>query len=198
MTREECAQAVLIGVDAARSLPSGATRCSGPERWASATAGGGHADGCVHRRIAGEGGRPGTGVDDAAWLTRRTSCAGRFEVNDVGSLDALGVLAAVGGLEIAMLAGVIVGCAQERTCVVADGYISGAAALAAVALCPTRGSTFSRRICRRNRVMRWCFERWPSNRSSTSTCDWGRGPALHSPWDHRRCVSHDRGHGHVL
>ena len=52
------------------------------------------------------------------------------------SLDALGVLAAVGGLEIAMLCGVIIGCAQERTCVVADGYISGAAALAAVALCP--------------------------------------------------------------
>jgi nicotinate-nucleotide--dimethylbenzimidazole phosphoribosyltransferase len=62
-----------------------------------------------------------------------------LEVNRAGDLDALGVLAAVGGLEIAALAGVVIGAAAEGVCVIADGYISGAAALAAVRLCPAAG-----------------------------------------------------------
>ena len=48
----------------------------------------------------------------------------------------LGVLAAVGGLELAGLAGVILGAAASRALVVIDGFISSAAALAAVRLCP--------------------------------------------------------------
>jgi nicotinate-nucleotide--dimethylbenzimidazole phosphoribosyltransferase len=42
----------------------------------------------------------------------------------------------VGGAEIAGLAGVMLGGAARGTCVLVDGFISGAAALAAVALCP--------------------------------------------------------------
>ncbi len=57
-------------------------------------------------------------------------------VNEALLGDPLGVLAALGGFELACLAGVVLGCAEERTCVVADGFISGAAALAAVRLCP--------------------------------------------------------------
>jgi nicotinate-nucleotide--dimethylbenzimidazole phosphoribosyltransferase len=48
----------------------------------------------------------------------------------------LQVLAKVGGFEIGGLAGVILGAAAQRVAVVIDGYISGAAALIAVALCP--------------------------------------------------------------
>ncbi|MDP2401352.1 MAG: nicotinate-nucleotide--dimethylbenzimidazole phosphoribosyltransferase, partial [Actinomycetota bacterium] len=57
-------------------------------------------------------------------------------VNAVTGLDAGGVLAAVGGLEIAALTGVFLGSASRKTCCVADGFISGAAALAAIRLCP--------------------------------------------------------------
>lgn len=137
MTREECARSVLIGVEAARTLAergysligTGEMGIGNTTAAAALTA---RFTDASPEMVVGRG----TGVDDDT-LARKTEVIRRsLVVNDVWSLDALGVLAAVGGLEIAMLAGVIIGCAQERTCVVADGYISGAAALAAVALCP--------------------------------------------------------------
>jgi nicotinate-nucleotide--dimethylbenzimidazole phosphoribosyltransferase len=57
-------------------------------------------------------------------------------VNRPDPCDALDVLAKVGGLEIAGLAGVILGAASRRVPVVIDGFISGAAALIATELCP--------------------------------------------------------------
>ncbi|GIW10691.1 MAG: nicotinate-nucleotide--dimethylbenzimidazole phosphoribosyltransferase [Dehalococcoidia bacterium] len=50
--------------------------------------------------------------------------------------DPIGVLSAVGGLEIGVLAGVMIGAAARRVPVVIDGFISGAAALIAVTLAP--------------------------------------------------------------
>jgi nicotinate-nucleotide--dimethylbenzimidazole phosphoribosyltransferase len=50
--------------------------------------------------------------------------------------DPAGVLAAVGGLEIAAMAGLMLGGARRRVPVVVDGFISSAAALVAVALAP--------------------------------------------------------------
>ena len=50
--------------------------------------------------------------------------------------DAIDVLAGVGGFEVGVLAGVAIGCAADRTPVVVDGAISGAAALLADALEP--------------------------------------------------------------
>jgi nicotinate-nucleotide--dimethylbenzimidazole phosphoribosyltransferase len=50
--------------------------------------------------------------------------------------DPLDVLAKVGGFEIAGLAGVILAGAAHRIPVMLDGFIAGAAALAAVALAP--------------------------------------------------------------
>ncbi len=49
--------------------------------------------------------------------------------------DPVDVLAKVGGLEIAALTGVVLGAAANRVPVVMDGFISSAAALAAVRLC---------------------------------------------------------------
>jgi len=78
----------------------------------------------------------GTGVDDAG-LARKTAV-----VRDALALhrphrgDPLGALAAVGGLEIAAMAGLMLGAAARRVPVVVDGFISGAAALVAVALAP--------------------------------------------------------------
>ncbi|MDP2183209.1 MAG: nicotinate-nucleotide--dimethylbenzimidazole phosphoribosyltransferase [Actinomycetota bacterium] len=79
---------------------------------------------------------PGTGLD-ADGVARKMEVVERaLRANAVETLDVLGVLAAVGGLEIAGLAGVVIGCASEGVCVVADGFISGAAALVAVRMCP--------------------------------------------------------------
>ena len=46
------------------------------------------------------------------------------------------MLAGLGGFEIAVLAGVVLGCAAQRVPVVLDGFITGAAALAAARLAP--------------------------------------------------------------
>ena len=78
----------------------------------------------------------GTGLDDAGVAHKADVVRNALIVNRVEELDALGVLAAVGGLEIAALAGVVIGAAEEGVCVVSDGFISGSATLAALALCP--------------------------------------------------------------
>lgn len=53
-----------------------------------------------------------------------------------GPTDPLDALAAVGGLEIAALVGVVLGCAAHRVPVVVDGFITGSAALVAARLAP--------------------------------------------------------------
>ncbi len=50
--------------------------------------------------------------------------------------DAIGALAAVGGFEIAFLAGAMLAAAARRVPVVLDGFITGAAALVAWRLAP--------------------------------------------------------------
>ena len=79
----------------------------------------------------------GTGVDDAGLERKRDAVRAALDINAEliarGPLDAL---AAVGGLEIAGLAGVIIEAASHRKPVVIDGFISGAAALAAARITP--------------------------------------------------------------
>jgi nicotinate-nucleotide--dimethylbenzimidazole phosphoribosyltransferase len=57
-------------------------------------------------------------------------------VNKPDANDAMDVLMKVGGLEIAGLAGVVLGAAAQRVPVVIDGFISSAAALVAAELVP--------------------------------------------------------------
>jgi nicotinate-nucleotide--dimethylbenzimidazole phosphoribosyltransferase len=137
MTREQCAQAVLVGIEAAREaaqqgftlIGTGDMGIGNTTAAAALTAA---YTGAAPEEVVGRG----TGLDDIG-LARKVEVVRRaLEVNHVRDLDALGVLAAVGGLEIAALAGVVIGAAEEKVCVVTDGFISGAAALAAVALCP--------------------------------------------------------------
>ena len=79
----------------------------------------------------------GTGVDDAGLERKRDAVRRALDVNREaiarGPQDAL---AAVGGLEIAALAGVILETARSRKPVIIDGFISGAAALVANAMEP--------------------------------------------------------------
>ncbi|MDX6601367.1 MAG: hypothetical protein QOF13_569 [Solirubrobacterales bacterium] len=76
----------------------------------------------------------GTGLDDDG-LERKVATVWRaLEANCVSPWDPLGALAGVGGLEIAALTGVVLGSAAQRTPVLLDGFITGAAALAAVCL----------------------------------------------------------------
>ena len=59
-----------------------------------------------------------------------------IEKNQPDSQDAIDVLSKVGGFDLAGLTGLMIGGAVFRIPVVLDGFITGAAALAACALCP--------------------------------------------------------------
>ena len=79
----------------------------------------------------------GTGVDDAG-LERKIDAVSRALDVNARSIAAgpLETLAAVGGLEIAGLTGVILESAERRKPVIIDGFISGAAALVAAEVEP--------------------------------------------------------------
>jgi nicotinate-nucleotide--dimethylbenzimidazole phosphoribosyltransferase len=78
----------------------------------------------------------GTGVDDAAHARKVEVVIRALAANPTDPADPLGTLAALGGFEIAGLAGVVLGAAARRVAVVMDGFIASAAALAAVRLAP--------------------------------------------------------------
>ncbi len=78
----------------------------------------------------------GTGLDAAGMERKLAAIERAIAVNRPDPGDPLGVLAKVGGLEIAGLAGVALGGAWLRVPVVVDGLIAGAAALAAAAMSP--------------------------------------------------------------
>ncbi|MDP1769161.1 MAG: nicotinate-nucleotide--dimethylbenzimidazole phosphoribosyltransferase [Nitrospirota bacterium] len=78
----------------------------------------------------------GTGIDDASHARKISVIQQALAFHRLDSTDAMKVLANVGGLEIAGLAGLMLGAAAARIPVVLDGFIAGAAALIAVRLQP--------------------------------------------------------------
>lgn len=84
------------------------------------------------REITGRG----TGVDDRGLEKKRQVIEQALEVNcpDIG--DPFDILSKVGGLEIAALTGVILGCAARSVPVVLDGFVSGTAAWLACKMNP--------------------------------------------------------------
>lgn len=77
----------------------------------------------------------GTGVDDAT-LALKTRVVADAVARIAPEADPLDVLAEVGGLEHAAIAGFVLGGAAARVPVLLDGYIAGSAALVARALAP--------------------------------------------------------------
>ena len=85
-----------------------------------------------HESVTGHG----TGLDAAGLARKRAAIGAALAVNAPDPADPLGVLAAVGGLEIAALVGVILAAVSARVPVLLDGFIAGSAALVAAALAP--------------------------------------------------------------
>lgn len=140
MTREQCAQAVLVGVEAARELVQrGHTLLGTGEMGIGNTTPAAALTAAYTGAEAADVVGSGTGVSEAGVERKAEVVRRALASNRVADLDPLGVLAAVGGLEIAAMAGVVIGAAEERVPVVADGFISGAATLAAVRMCPAAG-----------------------------------------------------------
>jgi len=77
----------------------------------------------------------GTGLDDAQLAHKRQVLAAAL-ARHAGATQPLNALAALGGFEIAMMAGAMLQAASDRRVVLVDGFIASAAALAARALSP--------------------------------------------------------------
>jgi nicotinate-nucleotide--dimethylbenzimidazole phosphoribosyltransferase len=73
----------------------------------------------------------GTGLDDAGVAHKVDTVRRAIKLHDGAD-----PLTALGGFEIAFLAGLVLGCARRRIVVLLDGFITGAAALAAVRIDP--------------------------------------------------------------
>jgi len=71
-----------------------------------------------------------------AGLAHKRAVLARVQARHAGVCDPLGVLAAFGGCEIAMMAGAMLEAASLRMLVMVDGYIATAAALVAARLAP--------------------------------------------------------------
>jgi len=78
----------------------------------------------------------GTGIDDATLKHKTDVIRKALTVNAAAMSDPLSTLAAVGGLEIAGIAGLALGGAAEKMLVIVDGFISSAGALVACRMKP--------------------------------------------------------------
>jgi nicotinate-nucleotide--dimethylbenzimidazole phosphoribosyltransferase len=137
MTRAEALRALEVGIDVAADLVAAGHRIllTGDMGIANTTASAALIAAFTGTPPAEVTGR-GTGVDDAT-LARKVAVVERaLARHDPDPADPVAVLAAVGGLEHAALAGFVLGAAAARTPVVLDGVIAAAAALAARALAP--------------------------------------------------------------
>ena len=137
MTREQAVQAIEVGIEVARDLVAAGNRCllTGDMGIANTTASAALIASFVGRRAAEVTGR-GTGIDDETHRRKIKVVERALALHEPDAADPVGVLAAVGGLEHAALAGFILGAAALRVPVILDGVIAGAAALVAVALHP--------------------------------------------------------------
>ncbi len=137
MTHAEAVRALQIGIEVARELVDGGNRCllTGDMGIANTTASAALIAVLTGRDPAEVTGR-GTGVDDEMLAHKTAVVRASLGRHHPDPADPVGVLAAVGGLEHAGLAGFLLGAAALRVPVVLDGVIAGAAALVAAALAP--------------------------------------------------------------
>ena len=77
----------------------------------------------------------GSGIDDKTLEHKKNVIRKAIQNNDINEKDAIDVLAKVGGLDIAGIAGIFLGCAKNQVPVVIDGFISAVAALIAFKIC---------------------------------------------------------------
>jgi nicotinate-nucleotide--dimethylbenzimidazole phosphoribosyltransferase len=140
MTLDEARRAVEVGIEIAARLATGSgCLVTGDMGIANTTASAALVCAFTGATPAAATGR-GTGVDDPTFA-RKVEVVGRavsrIPARPTTPAAALAVLAEIGGLEHAALAGFVLGAAAARVPVLLDGAIAGSAALVAAGLCPT-------------------------------------------------------------
>lgn len=137
MTQPEAEEAILIGASlATEEIHNGATLLgTGEMGICNTTASAALFAALLPCPVEAVTGR-GSGVNNQKLQHKINVIKKALDVNRQERSSPLGTLAAVGGLEIAALTGMILGAAANKTPVVVDGFISSAGALAACCICP--------------------------------------------------------------
>lgn len=137
LARDEAKRAFLSGCAVARDLAAEGFRIAVAGEMGIANTTTAAAVACALLGLAPEEavGR-GAGLSDEALAHKAAVVARALAVNQPDACDALDVIAKVGGLDIAALAGLFAGGALARMPIVIDGAISAAAALVAARLVP--------------------------------------------------------------
>ena len=137
MTREEAEQAVMAGIAIAEELKEKGYGiiATGEMGIGNTTTSSAVVSVLLDTRPEQVTGR-GAGLSDQGLAKKVQVIREGIRRNQPDKEDGLDVLSKVGGLDLAGLAGIYLGGALCHMPVVADGFISGAAALAARAICP--------------------------------------------------------------
>ncbi len=137
MTRAQAVQAIAAGIALVRAQKQNGAQllATGEMGIGNTTTSSAVASVLLGRPVTEMTGR-GAGLSDAGLHRKIDAIERGIARNHPDAADPLGVLAALGGFDIAGLCGVFLGGALERLPIVMDGFISGVAALCAVRLCP--------------------------------------------------------------
>ncbi len=137
MSREEAIQAIEIGIEEThKAIDNGYELLgTGEVGIANTTTSSAMLYGFTGKNLDLLVGR-GAGLDDAGLERKKEVIRLAFEKHQPNVNDPIELLSAVGGFDIAFMAGVYLGAASRRKPVVMDGFISGVAAILATRLCP--------------------------------------------------------------
>lgn len=145
MTPDQAVQSVYAGIGLARASKGGGIALLGIGEMGigNTTAASAIAAALTGADVARVTGR-GTGIDDDHLERKIDTIRRALAINQPVAVDAMDILAKVGGAEIGVMMGIVLGAATEGLAVVADGFISTAAAALAVCFCPdVRGYLFA-------------------------------------------------------
>ncbi len=142
MSEQDCLKALFLGIDLADEAGSEGVKILGTGEMGVSNTTSSTALYCAYfgldpAAITG----PGGGID-ADGVLRKSEVvrqALNANANVIDSADPFSILSALGGYEIAALAGLIIGGARNRQMICIDGFISTAAYAAATMLCPAAG-----------------------------------------------------------
>ncbi|MFZ4275296.1 nicotinate-nucleotide--dimethylbenzimidazole phosphoribosyltransferase [Streptomyces arboris] len=137
LTRDEVLAAIEVGIETARDLVAAGNKAllTGEMGIANTTASAALISvytGADASEVTGRG----TGINDEMHARKVDVVRRALDLHQPDASDPIGVLAAVGGLEHAAMAGFLLGGASLRTPVILDGVSAGAAALVARAIAP--------------------------------------------------------------
>jgi nicotinate-nucleotide--dimethylbenzimidazole phosphoribosyltransferase len=137
MTREEALRAVWVGVERAQeAVEDGVDVLAAGDMGIGNTTPAAALTAVVTGRPVGAATGKGTGIDPTTFNHKVAVINRAIALNKPTADDPVGALAAVGGLEIAGITGLILGAAAARRPLVLDGFIATAGALVAAQLVP--------------------------------------------------------------